>query len=89
MRGIDARRSSGPAHGPHDTTASLTHFTLPGDGAINGMTGTVFTNNGWHGGSVALGGKSKTQPVPVPVKFGDPSTIKYVFRSPRCRTRPR
>ncbi|HEX6454040.1 MAG TPA: bifunctional YncE family protein/alkaline phosphatase family protein [Trebonia sp.] len=79
MRGIDARRSSGPAHGTHDTTASLTYFTLPSDGTIASMTGTVFTDNGWHGGSVALGGNSNTQPVPVPVKIGDPSTIKYVF----------
>jgi YVTN family beta-propeller protein len=80
MRGIDARRSAGPAHGTHDTTASLTKFTLPSDGAIRAMTGTVFTNNGWTPGSVTYANRhSKAKPVPVPTRIGDPSTIKYVF----------
>ncbi|MBO0784984.1 MAG: phosphoesterase [Actinobacteria bacterium] len=79
-RGIDARRSAGTAHGTHDTTASVEHFTLPSDGVIKAETGTVFTDNGWHGGDVTLGGgKDSAAPVPVPVKLGDPSTIKYVF----------
>jgi YVTN family beta-propeller protein len=79
-RGIDARRSAGPGHGTHDTTASLTYFTLPSDDVIHGMTGTVFTDNGWNGGDVTLsGGNSTAQPVPVPLRIGDPSTIKYVF----------
>jgi YVTN family beta-propeller protein len=79
-RGIDARRSAGPAHGTHDTTASLTKFTLPSDEVIRGETGTVFTDNGWHGGDVTLGGGTSTaKPVPVPLRIGDPSTIKHVF----------
>jgi YVTN family beta-propeller protein len=80
MRGIDARRSTTDAHGTHDTTASLTKFTLPSDGAIRAMTGTVFTNNGWTPGSVTYANRhSHAKPVPVPTRIGDPSTIKYVF----------
>ncbi|HJQ45061.1 MAG TPA: phosphoesterase [Amycolatopsis sp.] len=79
-RGVDARRSTTNAHGTHDTTSSLTHFTLPSDDVIKGETGKVFTQNGWHGGSVSLtDGTGNKQPVPVPVKLGDPSTIKHVF----------
>jgi YVTN family beta-propeller protein len=80
MRGIDARRSTTDAHGTHDTTASLTKFTLPSDGQIRAMTGTVFKNNGWTSGSVQYASKNSwARPVPVPVRIGDPSTIKYVF----------
>jgi YVTN family beta-propeller protein len=82
MRGIDARRSTTAAHGTHDTTASLTKFTLPSDQAIAKMTGTVVANNGWTGGSVQYANARTAraaQPVPIPVKIGDPSTIKYVF----------
>jgi YVTN family beta-propeller protein len=82
MRGIDARRSAGPAHGTHDTTASLTKFTLPSDQAIRAMTGTVFQNNGWTPGSVQYASRRQTalaKPVPVPAALGLPSTIKYVF----------
>jgi YVTN family beta-propeller protein len=79
-RGIDARRATNDRHGTHDTTSSLTHFKLPSDGDIKGQTGKVFTQNGWHGGDVTLTeGKGDVKPVPVPLKLGDPSTIKYVF----------
>ncbi|MEV5543963.1 bifunctional YncE family protein/alkaline phosphatase family protein, partial [Saccharopolyspora shandongensis] len=80
-RGIDARRPNNPAgHGTHDTTSSLTRFTLPSDDVIKSETGKVFTQNGWHGGSVTLTeGKGDAKPVPVPLKLGDPSTIKHVF----------
>ncbi|HEX4660524.1 MAG TPA: bifunctional YncE family protein/alkaline phosphatase family protein, partial [Streptosporangiaceae bacterium] len=80
MRGIDARRSTTDAHGTHDTTASLTKFTLPSDGAIRAMTGTIFKNNGWTPGSIMYANSHSTaKPVPVPMRIGDPSTIKYVF----------
>ncbi|WP_231929307.1 bifunctional YncE family protein/alkaline phosphatase family protein [Micromonospora inositola] len=80
-RGIDARRPNNPAgHGTHDTTSSLTRFTLPSDDVIKSETGKVFSQNGWHGGSVTLTqGKGDAKPVPVPLKLGDPSTIKHVF----------
>jgi YVTN family beta-propeller protein len=81
-RGIDARRSAGPAHGTHDTTASLTKFTLPSDQVIRSETGKVFASNGWTRGSVSYASRAqqaRAKPVPVPVKIGDPSTIKHVF----------
>ncbi|MGW6742429.1 alkaline phosphatase family protein [Streptomyces sp. NPDC055025] len=80
-RGIDARRPTTAAgRGTHDTTSSLTHFTLPDDKTIRSQTKKVFKQNGWTDNSVRLAnGKSKAKPVPVPVKIGDPSTIKHVF----------
>lgn len=90
-RGIDAR---GPAlsfnkgqgttiatgHGTHSTTASLTRFTLPRDKDIAGTyTGTVFAQNGWGKGDVQQARGRKAQPVAIPARVGDPSTIKHVF----------
>ena len=79
-RGIDARRSAGPGHGTHDTTSSVQWFTMPSDNAINGYTAKVFAQNGWIGNPLATSnGNANVAPVPVPVKLGDPSTIKHVF----------
>ncbi|MET9023225.1 hypothetical protein ABZV93_24955 [Actinopolymorpha sp. NPDC004070] len=80
-RGIDARRPNNPAgHATHDTTSSLQRFTLPNDNAIHGYTAKVFKQNGWITNSLALStGKGGVAPVPVPVRLGDPSTIKHVF----------
>jgi YVTN family beta-propeller protein len=80
-RGVDARRPTSRAgHGTHDTTSSLQHFTLPDDSVIKSETAKVFKQNGWTSGSVTLaGGKGDVKPVPVPVRLGDPSTIKHVF----------
>ncbi|MER5540076.1 bifunctional YncE family protein/alkaline phosphatase family protein [Streptomyces mirabilis] len=80
-RGIDARRPTGKAgHGTHDTTSSLTQFTLPDDSVIRSQTGKVFQQNGWTRGSVSLAhGKGNQKPVPVPARLGAPSTIKHVF----------
>ena len=80
-RGIDARRPTNSAgHGTHDTTSSLQRFTLPSDDVIKSETGKVFSQNGWHGGSVTLTeGKGDAKPVPVPLRLGDPSTINHVF----------
>ncbi len=80
-RGIDARRPTNKAgHGTHDTTSSLQRFTLPDDSVIKSETGKVFSQNGWNGGSVTLTeGKGNAKPVPVPLRLGDPSTIKHVF----------
>ncbi|MFI1103956.1 alkaline phosphatase family protein [Streptomyces melanogenes] len=78
-RGIDARRPrAGAGHGTHDTTSSLQRFMLPKDGVIRSETAKVFRQNGWTPGSVATA-KGKVNPVPVPVRLGDPSTIKHVF----------
>ncbi|MFE7328473.1 alkaline phosphatase family protein [Streptomyces sp. NPDC057565] len=78
-RGIDARRPANRAgHNTHDTTSSLTQFTLPDDSVIKSETAKVFKQNGWNGDSVGKG-TGDAKPVPVPVKLGDPSTIKHVF----------
>ncbi|MFF4185122.1 alkaline phosphatase family protein [Streptomyces sp. NPDC001691] len=80
-RGIDARRPVNPAgHGTHDTTSSLQRFTLPSDRVIKSQTAKVFQQNGWTRGAVdKANGASHAKPVPVPVRLGDPSTIKHVF----------
>ncbi|GAA4836538.1 alkaline phosphatase family protein [Saccharopolyspora rosea] len=79
-RGIDARRPADKAgHGTHDTTSSLQRFTLPDDRTIKAQTGKVFSQNGWNGAPAAPAGNGNVPPMPVPVKLGDPSTIKHVF----------
>ncbi|MFJ8308561.1 MULTISPECIES: alkaline phosphatase family protein [unclassified Streptomyces] len=79
-RGIDARRPDSAGHGTHDTTSSLTQFTLPSDRVIRSETAKVFRQNGWSEDAVALADKSsRAKPVPVPARIGDPSTIKHVF----------
>ncbi|UWE10912.1 bifunctional YncE family protein/alkaline phosphatase family protein [Actinacidiphila bryophytorum] len=81
-RGVDALRPTTAAgHGTHDTTSSLTQFTLPDDRVIRSETAKVFKQNGWGKNDVAVAhGKQKgKKPVPVPVRLGDPSTIKHVF----------
>jgi hypothetical protein len=79
-RGIDALRpDSSGAHNTHDTTSSLTRFTLPSDRVIRSETAKVFKQNGWTNGAVARADQHKAKPVPVPARLGDPSTIKHVF----------
>jgi YVTN family beta-propeller protein len=79
-RGIDARRPTTAAgHNTHDTTSSLTRFKLPSDRQIVLDTGKVFRQNGWTAGSLTRAGPRKAQPVAVPARLGDPSTIKHVF----------
>ncbi|MFJ9908445.1 alkaline phosphatase family protein [Streptomyces sp. NPDC101152] len=80
-RGIDARRPSTSAgHNTHDTTSSLTQFTLPDDKVVRSQTAKVFRQNGWTPGSlVTARGKGHALPLPVPLRLGDSSTIKHVF----------
>jgi YVTN family beta-propeller protein len=80
-RGVDARRETTAAgHSTHDTTSSLTRFTLPDDHATMKYTKTVFDQNGWTKGSAQVAtDNGHRNPVPVPAKIGDPSTIKHVF----------
>ena len=81
-RGIDARRPTTAAgHGTHDTTSSLTRFTLPNDQAIRAVHGQGLPAERLDQGlgrSTATG-KGTATPVPVPARLGDPSTIKHVF----------
>ncbi|MFC9623497.1 alkaline phosphatase family protein [Streptomyces sp. NPDC056930] len=79
-RGIDARRPTSKAgHATHDTTSSLTRFTLPDDSVVRAETPKVFEQNGWTGNSVKLAKGRKAKAVAVPNRIGDPSTIKHVF----------
>lgn len=80
-RGIDARRPTGAAGwGTHNTTSSLTSFTLPSDKDVRAMTKQVFQQNGWTNHSVTTTpGQPIKREVPVPARLGDPSTIKHVF----------
>jgi YVTN family beta-propeller protein len=80
-RGVDALRpdATSGAHGTHDTTSSLTQFTLPDDRTIKSETAKVFKQNGWTNNSVKLANGSKAKAVPVPTQIGAPSTIKHVF----------
>ncbi|AZP14910.1 phosphoesterase [Streptomyces aquilus] len=80
-RGVDARRpTTASGHNTHDTTSSLTQFTLPDDKTVRSQTADVFRQNGWTAGSVlTANGKGHAKPLPVPLRLGDPSTIKHVF----------
>ncbi|HTJ66083.1 MAG TPA: alkaline phosphatase family protein [Actinospica sp.] len=79
-RGVDALRPTVAAgHNTHDTTSSLTRFTLPSDQAIRAYTAKVFQYNGWTGNSVEYAKYSNAKPVAVPAAIGAPSTIKHVF----------
>ncbi|MFE5163306.1 alkaline phosphatase family protein [Streptomyces sp. NPDC056697] len=78
-RGVDARRKATGGHGTHDTTSSVQKFTLPDDGVIRSYTGKVFKQNGWNGESLKKTDGTPAKAVPVPVRLGDPSTIKHVF----------
>ncbi|MEU4891208.1 alkaline phosphatase family protein [Streptomyces sp. NPDC044780] len=78
-RGVDARRKATGAHRTHDTTSSLQKFTLPDDSVIKSYTAKVFQQNGWNGESLKKSDGTPAKPVPVPVKLGDPSSIKHVF----------
>jgi YVTN family beta-propeller protein len=93
-RGIDARgqkitsnqgfgTTPATSWGTHGTTASLTRFTLPGDGEIRDTyTPRVFAQNGWGDADTDVKhatGTRSVPAVPVPRRIGDPSTIKHVF----------
>ncbi|MFE7590775.1 alkaline phosphatase family protein, partial [Kitasatospora sp. NPDC057512] len=79
-RGIDARRpNSTGAHKTHDTTSSLTRFTLPSDKVIRAQTAKVFRQNGWTNDAVKLANGHKAKEEVVPKRIGDPSPIKHVF----------
>ncbi|MEU9346540.1 bifunctional YncE family protein/alkaline phosphatase family protein [Streptomyces sp. NPDC048278] len=79
-RGIDALRPDAAGHNTHDTTSSLTRFTMPSDQVVRSETNKVFKQNGWTSNSVRTArSNSHKKAVPVPRRIGDPSTIKHVF----------
>ncbi|MEV6764841.1 bifunctional YncE family protein/alkaline phosphatase family protein [Streptomyces sp. NPDC051105] len=79
-RGIDALRPDAAGHNTHDTTSSLTQFTMPSDQVVRSETNKLFKQNGWTSNSVRTAkSNSHKKAVPVPKRIGDPSTIKHVF----------
>ncbi|MBW8796177.1 MAG: bifunctional YncE family protein/alkaline phosphatase family protein [Streptomyces sp.] len=79
-RGVDALRPDAAGHNTHDTTSSLTRFTMPSDQVVRAETNKVFKQNGWTSNSVRTAkSNSHKKAVPVPRRLGDPSTIKHVF----------
>jgi YVTN family beta-propeller protein len=76
-KGTDTQPATG--HNTHDSTGTLLRFKLPPDPVIAASTKKVFQQNGWDNISVEARGGGHVPPVPVPVRLGDPSTIKHVF----------
>ncbi|MGN6244453.1 MAG: phosphoesterase [Motilibacteraceae bacterium] len=90
LRGIGARGpqatiSKGPGTEPatgyntHDSTGTLTSFSMPSDALLKRYTAQVWQQNDWGHGATPAEGKKSEKPVPVPLHLGDPSTIKHVF----------
>ncbi len=64
----------------HDTTSSLTQFTLPDDSVIRSQTGKVFQQNGWTRGRRSAGPWQGRPGAGVgPGRGHVSSTIKHVF----------
>ncbi|BEP13540.1 alkaline phosphatase family protein [Acidothermaceae bacterium B102] len=90
-KGIGARGPSVPIdEGPnanvvtgrntYDDTGSITRFAPPTLADLAGLTHQVFVDNDWQKLLAATPlATSKAAPVAIPVKLGDPSTIKHVF----------
>ncbi|MFD0690876.1 bifunctional YncE family protein/alkaline phosphatase family protein [Actinomadura fibrosa] len=81
-RTIDKGPGTTPAtgHNTHDSTGTLLRFALPDDRVIRARTVQVFQQNGWDLTSlIGLRTGGHARPVPVPLRLGDPSTIKHVF----------
>ena len=86
VRGLQHPRHRRPpphhraGHGTHDTTSSLTRFTLPNDRTIKRDTAKVFRAERLDPQRRSRRpGQARRRPVPVPARLGDPSTIKHVF----------
>src|SRR5579862_1568639 len=86
-KGIGARLSYECDHGvcdynTHQDNGTVSIIPVPGSAALAGMTQQVYVNNHWdltQNILSASGGSSKTKPVALPKKIGDPSLIKHVF----------
>jgi len=76
--GPDTNPATG--HNTYDDTGSLTSFAPPTEADLAHLTHQVFVDNDWEHllQSTPLGSGSAA-PVPIPVRLGDPSTIKHVF----------
>ena len=66
----------------HQDNGTVSIVTVPSSTTLATMTKQVFENNHWdlaENIASASGGSSKTAPVALPAKIGDPSLIKHVF----------
>ena len=75
--GPDANVVTG--HNTYNDTGSITQFAPPSDADLAGLTHQVFVDNDWDKLINAADTPSSATPVAIPVKLGDPSTIKHVF----------
>ena len=86
-KGIGTRYSFETDHGvtgynTHQDNGSVSIVPVPSAAALTAMTSQVFQNNHWdltQNIQSAAYGSSKTAPVAIPAKIGDPSLIKHVF----------
>jgi len=66
----------------HQDNGTVSIVPVPDAGTLQSMTSKVFQYNHWDLAAnitAASGGSSKTKPVAIPAKIGDPSLIKHVF----------
>jgi YVTN family beta-propeller protein len=86
-KGIGTRNSFETDYGvsgynTHQDNGTVSIIPVPNNGQLNQMTTQVFQNNHWdltQNITSAAGGNSGAQPVAIPARIGDPSTIKHVF----------
>src|SRR5208282_902665 len=86
-KGIGARDSFECDYGvcdynTHQDNGTVSIVPIPGNSTLQGMTQQVSQNNHWDlikNIESASGGNTKTKPVALPAKVGDPSLIKHVF----------
>ena len=85
-RGPETSINEGPdanvvtGHNTYNDTGSLTRFAVPTEADLADLTHQVFVNNDWQKllQTTPLA-RSAAAPVAIPLKLGDPSTIKHVF----------
>ena len=77
--GPDANVVTG--HNTYNDTGSLTRFAPPTEADLAGLTHQVFVNNDWQKllSSTPLLARDDVAATPIPVRLGDPSSIKHVF----------
>jgi YVTN family beta-propeller protein len=86
-KGIGARDSyetdyAVTGYNTHQDNGTVSIVPIPTNLELASMTSQVYENNHWNltqNIQSASGGSSKTAPVPIPAKIGDPSLIKHVF----------
>jgi len=86
-KGVGTRFSFETDHGvtgynTHQDNGTVSIVPVPNSGTLKTWTKQVFENNHWdltQNINSAAGGSPDTNPVAIPNKIGEPSTIKHVF----------